>query len=121
MRFFKQVHEKIAASYLLRCNRPQIKFVERLSELIKNPSAFVYFTKITPATWSINKITPVSRALNYVTKLMLTSNCCVSNTSLFRYKTVINHLTVIYQRKNSENYVQNSDNSCLYWHNFNQS
>ena len=54
---------------LLCINRQQLKLEERFTELINNFSdlpkseIFVYFTKITAATWSINKIIPVSIVL----------------------------------------------------------
>ena len=52
--------------------QPLIKFLERFSELIKNISDipksdnFVYFTKITAVTWSIDEIIPVSMALENI-------------------------------------------------------
>mgnify|MGYP001340429272 FL=1 len=45
----------------------QLKFLERFTELIKKTHSYVqirdHFTKITAATWSINKIMLVSIAL----------------------------------------------------------
>ena len=63
MCFEKKIPDQTAATILLH------QLLERFSELIKNISdmpkseTFVYFTKITAATWSINKIITVSRAL----------------------------------------------------------
>ena len=46
----------------LCCTRQQFKILEKFSELVKSAN-FVYLTKITTVTWSINEIIPVSLAL----------------------------------------------------------
>jgi len=61
-------------------HQTEVQMVERFSELIKKnlsdlqkSETFVYFTKITAATWSINKIIPVSIALVPSISLFLAS------------------------------------------------
>jgi len=61
-------------------HQTEVQMVEWFSELIKKnlsdlqkSETFVYFTKITAATWSINKIIPVSIALVPSISLFLAS------------------------------------------------